>query len=85
MVKSSQGGLRTEVQMQMMKVKSSAIAEIGHDPETNTLAVKFHSGATYHYHDFTTEHFAEFQKQESIGGHFGKKIAGRFKHTKLEG
>jgi KTSC domain-containing protein len=70
--------------MDMKKVKSSAIAEVGHDPQTNTLAVKFHDGKVYHYSDFTADHFAEFQRQESIGSHFARNIVGKFKHRKIE-
>jgi hypothetical protein len=68
--------------MERKPVKSSAIKSIGHDAEKNILEVEFHSGQVYQYHGFTADHIAEFQRQESIGGHFGKHIAGKFKHTK---
>lgn len=60
-------------------VESSQIAAIGHDPETNTLAVKFppnKSGVSsvYHYSNFGQEQFAEFKAAESKGSHFGKVI-----------
>ena len=50
-------------------VKSSQIAEIGHDG--STLAIKFKSGGVYHYPDVTAEQFEAFQKAESHGKHFG--------------
>lgn len=63
----------------MDSVDSSQIAEIGHDPKTNTLAVKFPANkrgvsSVYHYTNFTAEQFEAFQAAESKGSHFGKFI-----------
>lgn len=62
----------------MDAVESSQISHIGHDPDTNTLAIKFPSksgsGSLYHYANFTAEHFAAFKNAESIGSHFIKHI-----------
>ena len=61
-------------------VKSSQIAAIGHDPETNTLSIKFVSrdeakpGSVYHYENFTSDDFTAFKEAESIGSHFYKHI-----------
>ena len=62
--------------MQMHSVKSSQIKEIGHDPATSTLAVRFNTGALYHYSGVDTEKFTAFHTAESIGSHFGKHIKG---------
>lgn len=35
--------------IKMPPVKSSAIASIGHDPASNTMAVQFHNGGLHHY------------------------------------
>jgi len=74
----------------MTPVDSSQIHAIGHSPETDTLAIHFKSksgpGSVYHYSGFTAEHFADFQKAESIGSHFGKHIkpfADRFPFVKI--
>lgn len=59
----------------MHKVKSSAIAEIGHDPETNTLHVKFHSGPAdkvHTYPNFEVSHFNELKGAKSVGSHLHK-------------
>lgn len=37
----------------------------------DTLAVKFKSGGTYHYHGVTAQQFAGLQKSESIGKALG--------------
>lgn len=64
----------------MNSVKSSQIAAIGHDPETNTLSIKFVSkdetkpGSIYHYENFTSDDFTAFNEAESIGSHFYKCI-----------
>ena len=60
-------------------VKSSQLAAMGHDPETNTLAIQFHSGSDkpgsiYHYANVTAEQFAAFRDAESIGSHFNKHL-----------
>ncbi|KGD52022.1 KTSC domain protein [Burkholderia pseudomallei] len=64
----------------LQEVESSQIHAIGHDPATNTLAIRFKSRVTgaprslYHYANFTAEDFAAFRDAESIGSHFGKHI-----------
>ena len=59
----------------MDSVESSQIAAIGHDPETNTLAIQFAGkdgkpGSVYHYQNFTATQFEQFSSAESIGSHF---------------
>lgn len=63
----------------MKAVKSSRIAEIGHNAETNTLAIRFKRGngdpgALYHYGNFTAEDFATFDSAESLGSYFIQHI-----------
>lgn len=59
-------------------VESSQIHAIGHNPESNVLAIHFKSksgpGSIYHYQNFGPEQFAAFKSAESIGSHFGKVI-----------
>ena len=66
----------------MHNVKSSQIESVGHHGDT--LAVKFKSGGTYHYHGITPAQFADLQKAESIGAHLGKFIKPHHKFKKLE-
>lgn len=66
----------------MIEVQSSQIVAIGHDPETNTLAIRFWNGygdkrvvgSLYHYQNFNQADFEAFQAAESKGTHFGKFI-----------
>ena len=60
----------------MTPVTSSQIESIGHDPSTNTLAVKFPSksgsSSIYHYSNVNEADFREFLMAKSIGSHFIK-------------
>jgi hypothetical protein len=58
----------------MEPVKSSQIAAVGHDPDTNTLAVQFKSGGTYHYANVTPEQFDGLRGADSVGSHFHQTI-----------
>lgn len=63
-------------------VESSRFKEIGHDPERNTLAIRFpprksapdEPGALYHYSNFTADDYAHFTAAESLGVWFGHNI-----------
>lgn len=64
----------------LQEVQSSQIHAIGHDKETNTLAIQFKSWkgevkpSVYHYANFTCDQFDAFSKAESLGTHFGQHI-----------
>jgi hypothetical protein len=81
--------------IEMRDVSSSQIHSIGHNPETNTLAIRFTSGygekrkpgSLYHYQNFTAEDFEAFKNAESLGKHFGgqiKPFADKYPYTKIE-
>ncbi len=65
----------------MHNVKSSQIESVGHHGDT--LAVKFKSGGTYHYHGVSADDFAKFQNAESLGSHLQTHIKGNFKFSKI--
>lgn len=63
----------------LLPVASSQIHSIGHDPATNTLAIRFRNNkgepsSLYHYENFTAEEFEEFRAAKSTGSHFTKHI-----------
>ena len=62
---------------------SSQIDSIGHDAASNTLAVKFKQGGTYHYHGVSAAQFTELQKSKSMGSHLHQHIKPKCKCTKL--
>jgi hypothetical protein len=68
-----------EPNIPLTKVESSRIHSIGHDPETNTLAVRFlgkddKPGNLYYYSNFDAEEFEHFSNAESIGSYHAKNI-----------
>ena len=69
--------------MQMHPITSSQIREIGHDASTETLAVRFNTGALYHYAAFPAAKFAQFMESESKGGFFGKNVKGAHEYTRI--
>jgi hypothetical protein len=70
--------------MNMRKVKSSTIESVGHNPDTNTLRVRFNNGVEYDYANVNTAQHAAFISAESVGSHFHANIKGKFEHSKLE-
>ena len=69
--------------MEMVPVKSSNIAKIGHDPATKTLRVEFRNGSVYSYHDVDADKHAALMKADSVGSHFNEHIKnGGHKFTK---
>jgi len=77
--------------IQLTPVKSSQIAAIGYDANSQTLAIRFKvkgdaPGPVYRYANFTAEDWAEFQAAESVGSHFYRHIkprADRFPYTRI--
>jgi hypothetical protein len=63
----------------MDSIESSQIDAIGHDAESQTLAIQFKAkgtapGSVYHYSNVDAALFAEFRSAESIGSFFYKNI-----------
>jgi hypothetical protein len=69
--------------MIMHVVKSSNIESIGHDPGSNTLRVKFRSGATHEYAGVPARVFNTLGNAPSIGGHYSAHIRGQYPSKKL--
>jgi len=68
----------------MTPVLSTSITAIGHDAETNTLAVRFINGRVHHFADCDAAAYAALVGAESIGKHFNTQIRGKFAHTRIE-
>lgn len=62
--------------------KSTAITGYGYDAATNTLAVQYKGGKTYHYEDVPASVHAGFADAKSIGKYVGTAITGKFKAAK---
>jgi hypothetical protein len=68
--------------IQMNPVVSSMLDSIGHDPETQTLAVRFKAkgdapAPLRHYANVTAEVYAALAGAESVGKHFHAAIKSR--------
>ena len=87
--------MNTALQILLQEVDSSQIHSIGHDADSNTLAIRFtrgngrdqRPGSLYHYRNFDQAAFEAFRDAESKGKHFGKHIKpfpDQYPYTKVE-
>jgi hypothetical protein len=53
---------------------SALISALGYDPDTTTLGIQFHDGATYHYCGVTPAVYAGLIGAPSLGKHFHRYI-----------
>jgi hypothetical protein len=60
----------------LIEVKSSSIAAIGHHPKNGAVRIQFRSGGTYDG-PCTAEEYEAFAKAESLGKHFHQHLRGR--------
>lgn len=58
----------------MQPIQSSQIEAIGHDSDTETLAIRFKGGAVYNYSNVDAAVFANLRDAESVSSYFGKFI-----------
>ena len=70
--------------MKMTPVESSNILEVGHDPDTHTLAVRFKGGTVYHYAGVDADKHAAMMKAPSVGAFVHANIKGHHPHTKMD-
>lgn len=68
--------------VERVPVTSSNIKSVGHDPDTNTLAVEFSDGSVYHYHDVEKDIHEGLVAAKSVGGYLHSTIKGKYKHSK---
>lgn len=64
------------------KVESSQIAEIGYDPASQKLEIKFRSGGVYVYDGVPPEEYEALLAADSKGSHFGKNIRNSYAYEK---
>jgi hypothetical protein len=61
---------------------SGNIVAVGYN--NNTLAVRFASGALYHYADVPVKTYSEFMAAKSAGSYFAANIRNAFKATRQD-
>ena len=65
----------------MKKATSSIIEEIGYDPATSTLFIKFVGGRVFSYKGVPAEIAKAAMLSESVGKYFHAEIKGKFEAT----
>lgn len=70
-------------QFQMIPVRSSNIADLGYDPATRELCVRFAKGGLVSYADVPQEEYDALRQAPSIGKYFSSKIRPKYKSTNL--
>jgi hypothetical protein len=70
--------------MNMTPVKSSAIAEVGHDPETRLLRLAFRSGRVYEYFDVPPDVYEDLLNAESVGEFVNRVIKPNYEYSEVE-
>lgn len=76
----------------MESMHSSTIAEVGYDPDSQTLAVRFHasgdakagSGPLYHYAGVPEETYNAMRAAPSLGKFHAASIKGTFDQSKID-
>jgi hypothetical protein len=71
--------------MKYEPVKSSNIAGIGYEPDTQTLGIKFAKGGIWHYTGVSHAQYQALINAPSIGSHFQTEIRHKFASQKIEG
>lgn len=69
--------------MELRPVKSSHISEVGYDPETKEMQIKFSTGHTYSYPDVEADQHAAFISAESPGKHFRENLLSSLTGTRV--
>jgi hypothetical protein len=70
--------------MTHIRVSSSVIESVAHDPQTEKMEVKFHTGALYRYHSVPEEDHAEFVNAKSVGVHFNNFVRGEYGEERIQ-
>ena len=69
--------------MDRLPVVSSNVAEVGYDPATMILEVKFLNGSVYQYFDVPESLYQELLHAESVGRFLHAQIKNSYRYTKL--
>ena len=80
---SEKGELAQGVTMQRESVSSSSLAEVGYDPETQTLEVYFKNGRVYQYFDVPEHIFDELRIADSPGGYLNREVKGQYRYGRV--
>ena len=68
----------------MQSVDSSQIGQVGYDPQSLTLRIKYNSGGVYDYAGVPQAKYDALMNAESLGKYFHGEIRGNFSYTKVQ-
>lgn len=74
--------LRPHSVSKLKPVSSSSISHVGHDPQTQTLTVKFANGGLYHYDGVPASEHDALMSAPSVGKHFAERIRNKYSARK---
>lgn len=60
--------------MEYVSVSSSHVSQVGYDPESNTLGVRFNDGGEYHYYNVPIGVFNGLRSASSVGQYFDQNV-----------
>ena len=70
--------------MEREPVQSTALASIGHDPESEVLEIEFSSGRIYRYRGVSAQLHAWLMRSPDKGGLFNRLIEGKFEFERID-
>ncbi|VVE77419.1 hypothetical protein PSP31120_01282 [Pandoraea sputorum] len=65
--------------MEMITVRSSAIAAVGYDPVTRHMRISFRSGGTYDFCGVPKNVYEQFMASASMGRYYHAHIENRYR------
>lgn len=69
--------------MERNLVTSGNLAEVGYDPDLETLEIQFHHGGVYQYYNVPLFMHERLMTAESLGRFFNAEIKGHYPEAKM--
>lgn len=69
--------------MKRQSVKSSNLASVGYESETQTLEIEFNHGGVYQYFDVPKNVYEELMNADSHGVYFSANIRNDYEYQKM--
>lgn len=69
--------------MERTPVKSSNIASVGYETDSQTLEIEFNNGTVYQYFDVNEQVFNELKGASSVGGYLASHIKGVYRYSRV--
>lgn len=75
--------IKKEIKMEMTRVESSNIEQVGYEEESETLQVEFKNGGMYQYFDVPQHVYEELRDADSVGKYLAYSIKGIYRYSKV--